>query len=310
MKTASAANFVAAILLAASFFMLGSCSSMRMPPENHDLQALDNPDIIERGRYLVYGPAHCAACHGEPERENEMRQGTEIRLSGGRSFDLGPLGTIVAPNITSDAADGIGALSDETLIRALRYGIARDGRPLAPFMPFAGMADDDLRAILSFLRSLPPVAATAPPSDLSWLGAFGIKFLLDPHDPTTPPPSSFAPARTAEYGRYLAYSVANCHDCHTLRSRLTGAFIGAPFAGGMQMKETGGTFLPPNLTPIATGIMHDRTEQEFIQHFRLRGRDQTGSPMPWSAFARMTDTDLGAIYQYLITLPPTETPDA
>jgi hypothetical protein len=45
------------------------------------------------------------------------------------------------------------------------------------------------------------------------------------------------------------------------------------------------------------------TEQEFIERFRTRAQLNTPSPMPWGAFARMTDDDLAAIYRYLKTLP-------
>jgi len=62
----------------------------------------------------------------------------------------------------------------------------------------------------------------------------------------------------------------------------------------------------PNLTPASTGVLHRSTEQEFIDRFRIKGRGLARSPMPWEAFARMTDTDLGAIYRYLQTLPPAE----
>jgi hypothetical protein len=65
---------------------------------------------------------------------SELRRGGEIALSGGKRFNLGPLGTMVAPNITSDQVAGIGSLSDEMVVRSLRYGISRHGRPLAPFM--------------------------------------------------------------------------------------------------------------------------------------------------------------------------------
>ena len=175
-------------------------------------------------------------------------------------------------------------------------------------MSFANLADEDLKAILSFLRTLPPVARRAPPNDLTWLGAFAIHVVLDPAAPTGPAPSRRTPARSADYGRYLAHTVANCHGCHTRRSRLTGAFVGPAFAGGLPMTEPAGTFVPPNWRPGPTGIVNGLSEQDFIARFRIEGRAQLGSPMPWEAFARMTDDDLGAIYRYLKTLPPAETP--
>jgi hypothetical protein len=90
---------------------------------------------------------------------------------------------------------------------------------------------------------------------------------------------------------------------------MTGAFVGHPFTGGMELKDSTGIFHPPNLTPIATGVMRGRTEEQFIQLFRLRAAAQCDSPMPWWAFAHMTDDDLGAIFRYLKTLPPADTPN-
>jgi mono/diheme cytochrome c family protein len=285
---------------------VASCASVQLPQDGYGIHAVNDPAVIERGRYLVYGPAHCSACHGDPAREGEIRAGQEVPLSGGRRFELRSIGTIVAPNITNDASTGIGALSDDLLVRALRHGISGRGKVLAPFMSFAGLSDDDLQAVISFLRIAPAVPNPVPPNDLTWLGSFGINVLLDPQRTAASPPTQLTPAGSAEYGSYLANTVANCHGCHTLRSKLTGAFIGPPFSGGAAMNEAGGVYTPPNLTPIAGGVVGMTTEQQFIDRFRGRARAASGSPMPWAAFARMTDTDLAAIYRYLRTLPPAE----
>jgi mono/diheme cytochrome c family protein len=84
-----------------------ACAAMVPPQPSFGIRASADPALVERGRYIVQGPAHCVSCHGDD-------------LSGGREFELGPLGTVVAPNISSDAAAGIGALSDDALVRALR----------------------------------------------------------------------------------------------------------------------------------------------------------------------------------------------
>ena len=285
-----------------------SCMSATPLLPTHGIHASDDPQLIERGRYLAYGPAHCASCHGDPAYENDLLQGAEIPLSGGRRFDLGILGTIVAPNITADSVAGIGRMSDDAVVRSLRYGISHSGRPLLPLMPFAELADRDLQAIVSFLRTVPSVPEIAPPSDLSWVGRFAVNVILKPQGPQVSPPADMPPERSARYGRYLAYTVANCHGCHTQRSRMTGAFVGQPFAGGMKMVEPGGTFVTPNLTPVADGILQYVNEPQFIERFRMRARLPMQSPMPWVAFGRMTDDDLGAIYRYLKTLPPSPTP--
>lgn len=298
-RGAMLAALVAALALAPS----GCVSQRDSAPSVHDIAASADPHVIERGRYLVLGPGHCAACHGDPALEVRRRAGALVPLSGGRVFDLGVAGSIVAPNITNDPVQGIGLLSDATVARSLRYGVSRHGRPLAPFMSLADASDDDLRAILSFLRAQPPVSRPLPRNRLSWVGSLGLRLMLDPRRPALEPPIPTPPPRTAEYGRYLAHTVANCAGCHTRRSRLTGEFIGPPFAGGMKLKEPTGTFLTPNLTPVRAGTL-DCTEAEFIARFRVQGRGEAGSPMPWESYARMTDDDLGAIYRYLRTLDP------
>ena len=246
----------------------------------------------------------CASCHGDPAVDDEMHDDATVPFSGGRPFELGPLGTIVAPNITSDQVFGIGALADEDLVRALRYGISHEGRPLAPIMPFADLADDDLRAVISFLRTLPAVPRPAPAHEITWLGSLGLRLVISAQGPSGNPPPRMAPARDAQYGRYLAHTVANCHGCHTRRSMLTGKFTGPLFGGGLTLKEKTGTFVTPNLTSAPSGVLNDMSESDFIERFRMRSRQTSGSPMPWVAYGRMTDEDLGAIYRYLSTLPP------
>lgn len=305
---ASIDGIVRAVALGFIFGNLISCASVPEHSPGDSIRATNDPAVIERGRYLVYGPAHCPSCHGDPACEDELQSGKEVALSGGRRFDLGLLGSVVAPNISNDPVAGIGAVSDEALVRALRYGVARSGRSLVPIMPFAELADRDLQAIISFLRTIEPVPAAAPSSKFTWLGSLAMGLLLEPQGPTKPPLSGMSPERSAEYGRYLAHTVANCHGCHTRRSKLTGAFIGPPFAGGMKMVEGKGTFVAPNLTPAPDGVVQLLSEQEFIERFRVRAQVKTASPMPWAAFARMTDDDLGAIYRYLKTLPASPVP--
>jgi mono/diheme cytochrome c family protein len=263
-----------------------SCASSPAPSPADGIRASDDRQLLERGRYLVYGPAHCVSCHGDS-------------LSGGRRFDLGIVGTVVAPNITSDPVAGVGARSDEDLVRSLRYGISHSGRPLIPFMAFADLADRDLQAIISFLRTVPAVPGAPQPNDLSWFGALAVNVMMKPQSPKAPPPAEIPPERSAAYGSYLAHTVANCHGCHTRRSKLTGAFVGPPFAGGMELEEAGATFTTPNITAAEGGLLRSLNEQQFVERFRMRARTPTQSPMPWTAYARMTDDELVAIYLYL-----------
>lgn len=294
-----------AAMLAALSVLAPGCGGVRVPEEVGAIRASGDPEIIARGRYLAEGPAHCRDCHGDPSRP--AGESGPAPMSGGRVFDLGILGTVVAPNISTDPEAGIGGLSDADIVRSLRYGISHDGRPLVPIMPFAEMADRDLEAIVSYLRTLPADPTPAPANDLSWIGRLALR-LLEPAQQAARPAAVVEPERSAEYGRYLAHTVANCHGCHTRRSKWTGAYVGPPFAGGMELTEGGATFVSPNLTRAEDGLLRRMSEREFIERFRSRDRTPGGSPMPWQAYARMTDADLAAIYRYLQTVPPAETP--
>ncbi|MCW5900794.1 MAG: cytochrome c [Flavobacteriales bacterium] len=273
-----------------------------------DIQASTDPDVIARGRYLAYGPAHCAACHMPMDRLMAVEEGAMDPLSGGWELTIPP-GTFRAPNITPHAT-GIADRTDGELARALRYSVGHDGRGLLPFMPFQGLSDEDLTAVISFLRSQPPVDHALPAHEYTFLGkmvkALG---LIPPDQPKEPPPARVQRDSTAAYGRYLANFVADCVGCHTDRDMNTGAYIGTPFAGGFYMEpdtfSQGWSFVTPNLTPDPeTGHIAAWDEATFIKRFKT-GRLQPGSHMPWGFVSRMDTLELKAIYRYLRSLPPT-----
>lgn len=265
------------------------------------ITASKDPTVIARGRYLVMGPAHCNACHATPGTPTSA----EPHLSGGLAFHL-PVGTVYARNITSDKATGIGRYSDGEIARVLRYGVHPSGRAMLPFMPFANLADDDLTAVISYLRSRPPVEHAVPDSDFNVIGRAAKAFLLEPAGPTGTPPATAPSGISVERGKYLANSVANCNGCHTRRSLRTGEQLGVTFAGGMELEShthPGTTFVTPNLTPDpASGHIATWSEDVFVARFR--NGVTTPSPMPWALFATMTDDDLRSLYRYLESLPP------
>jgi len=273
-----------------------------------DITASTDSAVIARGKHLAFGPAHCGTCHVPVDKIMEVENGLVMPLMGGWSLTIPP-GTVRAPNLTPDMETGIGKSSDGEIARVLRHSVKRDGRSLFPLMPFQDISDEDLTAIISFLRSQEPVKNEVKPTELSFMGkvvsALG---LLKPVPPTGTPPKSVAIDSTIEYGKYLANSVANCVGCHTERDLKTGAFTGTPFAGGFLMPEDeysmGYSFVTPNLTPDKlTGHIVEWDEKKFIERFR-GGRVYPGTPMPWGSFGRMTDLELKAIYRYLQSLDP------
>jgi mono/diheme cytochrome c family protein len=269
-----------------------------------ELVASTDPAVIERGRYLVTGPAHCTECHATPGASATA----EPDLAGGFAFHL-PIGTIYARNITPDLATGIGRYTDREIARVLRYGVRPDGRAMLPFMPFANLADDDLVAVISYLRSRPPVVHAVPPSDYNLLGRAAKAFLLEPEGPRATPPAHAPGGVSIERGKYLAETVGNCNGCHTRRNLKTGAQEGVTFAGGMEIeshKVAGATLVTPNLTPdVATGHITQWTEDQFVARFKSGVPSNEATPMPWQTFSRMTEDDLRSLYRFLRSLPPT-----
>lgn len=271
-----------------------------------DITASTDSSIIARGRYLAYGPAHCADCHRTPGTEQQMLKGEEVTLGGGMPFKL-PIATIYVRNITPDAETGIGKLTDSEIARLLRYGVRPDGTAVFDFMPFHNVTDDDLTAIISFLRTQQPIHNKVPDNETNVLGKVVKAFLIKPVGPAGTVAKSIKRDTTAAYGEYLASYIANCKGCHTNRDPMTGAFIGEPFAGGFKMESVIDpeqvSLLTPNLTPDSTGRLYGWSQEQFIRRFR-QGKLIPHSPMPWPSFSRMSDEELKAIYQFLQNVKP------
>ena len=172
-------------------------------------------------------------------------------------------------------------------------------------MPFHNLSDEDLVAVLSFIRSQPAVKNEVPGNKMNFIGKAIKAFVLKPVGPDGEVSKAIKQDSSVEYGKYLATNVTNCRGCHTNRSLMTGAFIGPMFAGGFKFDAPDGSYcVSPNLTPDPeTGKMTKWTEREFIARFRAPRAIKT-SDMPWDQFRQMSDDDLKAIYRYLKTLAP------
>ena len=242
--------------------------------------------LVARGRHVATAIAKCAACHGDD-------------FGGQVMIDDPALGRASSANLTRGRG-GIGAdyaMADWE--RAVRHGVARDGRGLVimPSEDWIGMSDPDLVALVAFLRQLPPVDRELPPTTLRLVGR--ALFVAD-RLPLVPAaridharrPESPEPGPTAAYGRYLA-DVGGCTGCH-----------GPTLAGG-PMGEPGA---PPasNLTPTGLGRY---TEADFFRALR-DGVRPGGAPiaeaMPVKYTTLMTDDEIRALWAYLQTVPPRE----
>jgi mono/diheme cytochrome c family protein len=306
--TASAAVLLAAVMALISIYVLVRWDRTFEAPFP-EITASSDPAVIERGRYLAYGPGDCVSCHVPRSMAEEVAAGATPPLIGGGMFEL-PLGNFYAPNLTPDSETGIGRRTDGELARVLRYGVAANGRATLPFMETHTLSDEDLQAVISFLRAQPPHRNNVPNHEFGFIGKAFLAFVIKPPVvKETAPVSSPPSAPTVERGSYLANAVANCAGCHSQRNMVDGSYVGPKFAGGMEMPDdtdSQSVFVTPNLTPSAkSGHIFHWTEDDFVARFRS-GAVTPGSHMPWKPFQRMTEDDLRAIYRYLRTLEPVE----
>jgi mono/diheme cytochrome c family protein len=305
----------------------GVAASIRLRPLRtsplSDERVAATPERLARGRYLAEHVAVCADCHSE--RDFSTFSGPIIRGTRGAGgtrigHDFGFPGEVYTRNLTSHPTLGVGRWTDGELLRAIREGVSRDGRPLAPLMPYAHyrtMSDDDARAVVVWVRSLAPVAAAHPAPSLDFPLSLLVRTLPAPagergdgHVPAV------TPAVDAAYGRYLV-NLASCADCHTPNDHGE-PIAGREFAGGQEFRMPGYVLRSANITPDATGI-GAMSEESFVARFRsyrvADGELEVPRParptfmrgntiMPWRMYAGMSDDDLRAIYRYLRTVRP------
>jgi mono/diheme cytochrome c family protein len=301
-------KWIAGVLIAAIvvlFLMIQFRWRRTFDAPTPDLKATTDSAAIERGRYLAYSAAGCAYCHLPKADWARLDAGETPPLSGGHVFPL-PFGELHSPNLTPDATTGIGRRSDGEIARILRHGVRPDNRAAFPFMEFQNLSDADMVALLSFLRSQPPVVNAVPDMKYNLMGKALMSFAIVPGNAAAPPPAESPVGPSVERGGYLATSVSSCVGCHTNRGS-RGESVGPRFAGGQVMEiedDPGHVYVTPNLTPDpATGHIYSWSEDDFVARFR-QGKIRPVALMPWGAFSRMTEDDLRSIYRYLRSLPP------
>lgn len=302
---------VVVILLIVGFVqMRWDAADGRPVPE---LKAPTDSASIARGEYIFKYQSQCWGCHAG------MTETTTASASGGRLFDLtdvGPgFGKWYSRNLTSDTGTGLGSWTDGQIVQALREGLNKDRATLFPIMPvdwYHGMADDDVLAVVAYLRSLPPVKNAVPAREPSFatkaLFTFG---LMKPKDAVTAPIAAPPKGVTPEYGRYLARHLAGCADCHTPRNLEDGQFYMDSLFAGSSFPFGGGEEDPiasfaRNITPdMETGI-GSWTEEQFIMAVTSGMRpDGTvlSAHMPYPYYKFWGADDLRAVFAYLMTVP-------
>jgi mono/diheme cytochrome c family protein len=267
--------------------------------------AQSNNELAAKGQYIFAVAGGCA-CHTEPK-------GTPH--AGGRAFPI-PLGIVYSTNITQDKETGLGEWTDAQIHNAMVKGIRRDGTRILPVMPYekySGMAQEDLKTMIAYMRTFKPVKKATPPLK-SWvplMRSLGTPAYLQLFGRFYTAPSQ-APTNGIQRGRYLVDHVAICGDCHTPRN-----FIGVPqhslyLAGATEKNGPLGEAVP-NITPDKeTGIGEWRRQD--IADLLLTGIKPDGDNVQGlmaeviegtpHGYKEMKKDDALAIADYLKSIPP------
>lgn len=278
-----------------SIFLTASVFAWALPATAQDQDAL-----LARGEYLMNGPVACGNCHNTRAPDMSFVPGMEF-AGGFRIVDMGI--DAHAANITPDPETGIGTWSDAEIVTAIREGKTPDGRIIWPPMPvptYNNMSDDDVNAIVAYLKTVKPVHNEVQES------TYEIPQQAMPPAKGAPAPS---PDDQVAYGGYIVNALAHCFECHT-----TPDANGVPdFQNGLGAGGFNITLAPemvvrtPNITSDPeTGI--GKWSDDDIKKAITQGIDPEGvhlaPPMPYPFFANMTPEDLDAVVAYVRTIPP------
>ncbi len=271
------------VLAAATLWLLSNRALARRYDVTTEAITLPGDSVaLARGRHLASAIGKCVDCHGE-------------NLAG-TVMDMGPFGSFSPPNLTTGRG-GNPSRSDTDWVRAIRHGVGDGGRPLVfmPSLAYHPMTEADLGALIAYLKSVPPVDTTLPPTRLGPIAR--LVLALTPQkllaaaaiDHAEPFPAPVPPGPTAEYGRYLA-EVGGCTSCH-----------GPGLKGGI---HEGPPDVPSSADLTPAGPLGQWSEGDFRKALRegLRPDGTVINPfMPWRLTKLMTDEEIGAVWAYTRT---------
>jgi len=275
------------LLVALVLFFIGNArlnKTYDFPPS--DITLPTDEASLEFGKHRA--EVLCAGCHG-PD------------LSGIEDwFSAGPLGTIDSANLTSgEGGFGREATSLEDYVRAIRHGIDPEGKPL--FMPAvvstANLSDEDLAAIIAYVKSVPPVDHVTHGQNFTplakimlaagMLGQLPVESVSHATQVAAPPQGV-----NVEYGNYMV-DTNDCRVCH------------GPNLNGASFPDPTITKISPNLTP--GGELAAWTEEQFITALRTgvtpSGHTLDSELMPWKDYRNFYDDELKVMWLYLQSLP-------
>jgi len=276
------------LVILAGYVLGGARLSKTYSVAPEPLPPLTDEGSIERGMH--WAEVLCVECHAED-------------LAGEVVFEDASLGTVNGSNLTTGEGGAAAEMTDQELGTAIRHGVDHDGRGLV-IMPSAAywyLGDEDLGAILAYLRHVPPVDKEWEEPEFSFigrvligLGLFGNVSAAEVIDHDATRPAAPPPGPTSEYGAYLA-RIGGCWECH-----------GDELNGGNSPDPASPP--APNLTP--GGHLGEWSQSDFFTAMRTGiepdGEEMDAKFMPWEGIGQMTDDELRALWLYLQSLPPLE----
>lgn len=240
--------------------------------------------------------ADCMACHttanGAP-------------MAGGKAFPT-PLGDIYSTNITPDKTHGIGRYSYADFEKALRQGIAKDGHPLYPAMPYpsyAKLSDADLRALYDYMmQDVPPATTANKESEIPWLlSARWPLHLWNAFFTDSPQPAPANASDALKRGAYLVAGPGHCGACHTPR----GFAMQEKAYDDSDAAFLSGAMIDGWYAPSLRGL---NLSAEELKSLLLIGRSKHAavsgsmSEVVTQSTQYLSETDADAIAQYLLSL--------
>jgi hypothetical protein len=285
-----------AIIVMAGFLIHGC--SLYHPVRNAEYSAITSSSVVEGKRITML---MCGSCH----------YNTDTKTFVGKKLEDSPaaFGKVYASNITQDSIYGIGSYTDAQLAYLIRTGVSKSGK-IMPYMQRPNIADEDLQAIITFLKSddksVRPSASIAGKTSYTILGKLAISTVKSlPYKNTT---VNKPQGKGVILGRYLVDNLA-CFHCHSksfVKLNISEPEKSKGFMGGGNKLKDGErkTVRAPNLTPHDTGLKN-WTLSDFKKAI-TEGVSKDGSfiayPMP--LFPELTDQEIASMYTYIQTLKP------
>jgi mono/diheme cytochrome c family protein len=254
-------------------------------------------ETIAHGKALAEA-ADCASCHtADPAKP----------FAGGKRIET-PFGAIYSPNLTPDRETGVGAWSDEEFLRALRYGVGRDGSryyPAFPYPNFTKMTRQDIAAIRAYLATLAPIQNQPPAPQLRW--PLNYRVVMRIWNLLFFRPGIFEPdqrkSQAWNRGGYLVTGAAHCGACHTPKNLFGADKRDQAFGGGVVQG-----WFAPRLDSAARSGLKSWSVDDIVEYLSSgrNGKSHADGLMAEvvvNSTSKMSDADVRAIAIYLKDLP-------